>query len=366
MRRRAFSFGGVAPGSSMAVEVARGVDVGSMPVGSLMVRVHSSDVGANSDGSVRVVVRPDGRTAQDPAALFTGSRIAQVLAVDASTTAPRYVVRPFPTSTSRLVVEVEGAQDTTTSDTLDVELSLSLVVRELPRPVLAPNEIPNLEVSLTESGIHVRTGVSVDKWTDSVNGYVFLRQSVPAEPDIVVADSDFNGRDSVAFGGGANYKVLRHSWSNTPTWSEGTGVVVAVSDGADPPSSPADAGLWRWGLGTRPVIPSTSGVVQDNFGSSARVDLGTSSEPFDQPFIYSARVSSADLEARMNGALVGAQSSITPGWTSLARIGASNDTSSWLGRVAALFVFSRRLDDLELDALGRWISLHYGAPWRGL
>lgn len=331
-----------------------------------MVRVHSSSFAAGSDGVVVVHVRADGRTVEDPATLFTGRKLTQVLAASAATSAPRYVTAAFWPGTERLVIEVEGIQDSTTADTLEADISISLALRS--SEVLLPSQVPGLLLHLDAlRGVDTTPALAVKTWADqSGQGNDFVAATSAQRPTLIPVDPDFDGYPSIRGGGAATFTKL-HNTSFPTSGSGRSGLVLAVAD-ADPPASVDDAGLWRFGDGTKPAIPAVDGVIKESFGSSARFLTADPTASMASPFVYAVTAQANDWANYLNGGpALGVETTVTLATPTTVNIGAGNtSSSSWLGQIVEVVVFDRKLETSELDGLGRYLAAKGRVHWTGV
>lgn len=365
MKRRTVSFDAVAAAQSMTIEVARGIEAGEHSLATLMVRVHSASIGGSSDGQIRVNVRVDADSPDDPAAFFTGRKLTQVIAATASSVAPAYTTAAFWPRSDRLLVEVEGVQDSTTAGSLQADLSIALSLRA--SDAILPAQLPGLLLHLDAMRGVTTTGADlVTRWADQSGAGNDFTSASGQRPTYLGADPDFNGYPSLRFGGAASFTKLNTTTFPT-TGSARTGVIVAIAD-ADPPALVDDAGLWRFGNGVKPAVPDTDGVIKDSFAATARIVTADPGVSLTSPFIYMVTATTNDWANYLGGGpALHQESSVTFTANSTVNIGAGNtSSSSWLGQIAEVAIFDRKLEPRELDGLGRYLSSKFQIPWTSI
>jgi hypothetical protein len=198
------------------------VPVPRFSVGTLAVRVHSTNIDGSSDGTIAVRVRTSGHTRQDPSRSFAGPTVALVTAADKDTAAPRYATQAFYAEGDLLEVEIEGQQDSSSGGlALEAAVSLSMTLDE--GKVLPPTAIFQSNLASWWDGRDATTAA----WNDRVGGRV-ASATAGEEPSI----GTLNGRPAPGYASpGAN--VDGYKTSSAKSWFEflhdGTGGTIALA-----------------------------------------------------------------------------------------------------------------------------------------
>jgi len=227
IRRRTYDFGDLDPGGSTSFVLLRSIPSAEFSRGTLMVRVHSLNVGSG-DGQIDVAVKADGFTLNDPSELFFGQTLATLRAAADGDSAPRYVVESFAAQSDYLMVEVQASQDGSNSPALEAKVSVELVLDDGPVG-WTPAQLQPVGWWRADLGHTAADGNPVSSWANqgALPGLDTSQGTGSRQPTYNASDSNFGGASTLSFDGGDVLSTAATDAWELPDGTDATIVVVA-------------------------------------------------------------------------------------------------------------------------------------------
>jgi len=201
-RRKTYDFGNLEAGGEARFVVLRSIPA-PLPRGTLMVRVHSLNVGQGSDGNIAVVARADGFTPDDPSQLFFGETLGAIVAASDGDGAPRYELDTFGVPSDHLVVEVRATQDSSSSLALSAKISIELLLDE-GTAEWTPAKLDPVGWWRADLGHTATDGNPVASWANqgSDPSLDVSQGTANDRPTFIESDPNLNGQSSFDFQSG--------------------------------------------------------------------------------------------------------------------------------------------------------------------
>jgi hypothetical protein len=207
------------------------------------------------------------------------------------------------------------------------------------------------------------TNNSAGAWLDQSGNYNNATQSTAAQQPSWVAGT-LNGLPVVQFNGNAyptNSYLYLPNFLGSATQAEAIVVLQAAAD----PSTPVSHGLWHFGTSGAGALgyPTTSGTIQDDFGTTPSLNLGVPALLLTQPHIYDVYSQTNDWRAWINGILQYRTTSQAVSFTTGPTLGASGYTggnNDFAGNIAELLIFNRTLTAGERATVNGYLFAKYG------
>jgi len=233
IRRATYDFGDLVSEGTQSIVLRRSIPA-PYSRGTLMVRVHALDIGSGSDGDITVSVRADGFTSDDPAQLFFGETLAEVVAAADGDSAPRYLVQVFEVKSDQLVVQLDATQASNNVLALSARISVDLLLDDGPLPAedpWTPAELAPEGWWRADLGHALADQDPVASWanqgTAGSAGDVGQGTST-LRPTYVASHASFNGQAVLSFDGGDLLYATAGTWWHLPSESS-SAVVIAVA-----------------------------------------------------------------------------------------------------------------------------------------
>ena len=168
-----------------------------------------------------------------------------------------------------------------------------------------------------------------------------------------VLTNSINGRPAVHFNGTNSQLLLLQGVMQNLAASEAVAVVCAISN-------INNLKLWEFGTSIGDFYPTSSGTVQDGFGSTVPQNVGQPSSSVYVPHIYDVYSRPGDWAARINGVVQYETNQTEVSFPNQPEIGGGSDNADFYGEVAEVLVFNRVLAETERNAVGIYLAGKYG------
>jgi len=240
--RTSYDFGGLSAGATQTVTLDQRIDASGFGSATVLARTHALTIGAGSGGYVRVDVRADGFTHDDPAMTFEGPVLCSVLVGAEGVSAPRFSTDTFPVSASMLKVELTATQDGTTPAALEVTISIDLVLEDSTRydPALKRGVVLDLWAEANTVANTVASGSEVSAWMDRVHGALFTDGGVSTRRPAWVASWQ-SGKPALDFDGSSD--ALQVTLATDELLGDGEDATLVLYGGLDANSGGTDNGV---------------------------------------------------------------------------------------------------------------------------
>ncbi len=214
------------------------------------------------------------------------------------------------------------------------------------------------DTGLTQIG----TNTPVNIWQDqSGNGNNATQLSQSHQPTWLAGA--LNGMPVIQFNG---YYSPTNSYLALPNFLGNAAqaeAIVVLQAPVDPPVW--NHGLWHFGTSGAGILgyPTTSGTIQDDFGTSPSLDLGVPAFPLTQPHIYDVYSKTNDWSAWINGIIQYHTANQVVSFTTAPTLGASGDYNgniNFAGNIAELLIFNRTLTAGERAIVNGYLNAKYG------
>ena len=204
---------------------------------------------------------------------------------------------------------------------------------------------------LTLNGSHVVS------WNDKSRQARHWVQGNPAKQPLAVANG-INGMPGIQLDAANTSELLGPDLSALGLTAAETFIVLQRN--TDPPPTIAEAGLWRIGnASARSVIPYTSGVIYDEFGTNLRKTSVNPSADMAAPCIYSVISTGSEWTNFLNGTQLYTTPTNTVGWASAPSLGGSG-LGNWMdGILCEWIVFTHKLSTESRTAVKAALSSRY-------
>jgi len=226
----------------------------------------------------------------------------------------------------------------------------------MPRAIASPTEVSGLIMWLTpDAGVtQAGSGISVMADQSGSGSGLNATQTVDANRPTLVPGGGPNGRNA------ANYVFASSQFFNLPTLAaltEGSLFIVIKPNSITAVQQCA----WKMGSAAGAVhIPSNTGLIYDEFGSTVRKDLiSPVPQQLLQWTVYSARSGAGKWDNWINGQRLFVTTTNTVGFSATPTIGYSSSVA-FGGRTAAVLLYNRFVTDNERVLIERWLRDYYG------